>query len=134
MHLRHVGTPAAQTHRLTNIVVAAHRFIQRKGAHKAHHRRGHAVTRVRVDVRAETGEQFRGIAFPDGPLTRSKRLTVASGPFREVLNFSSPHHIEPVPSSPALAFAAFVIAAVFHAQHRLRQTILYRTILGGSSL
>ncbi len=84
------------------------------------------MTRIRVDVvRAETSlEQFRGgIAFPDGPLTRSKHADrfwsfLFQGGFKLLF-----HHIEGLFPAHRRKLAVFVIAAVFHAQHRLRQTI-----------
>ena len=75
VHLRHVRAPQHEGVGVLGIVVAAHRLVDAEGAHEASHSRGHAMTRVWIDVvGTETGleQLYRRVALPDGPLTRAK--------------------------------------------------------------
>ncbi|MNE85782.1 hypothetical protein D3C80_1828190 [compost metagenome] len=71
MHLGHVRAPEHEGVGGFDVVVAAHRLVHAEGAHEAHHRRGHAVAGVGVDVvAAKAGlHQFvGGVTFPHRPL------------------------------------------------------------------
>ena len=71
VHFGHVRAPQHEGVGGLDVVVAAHRLVHAECAHEAHHRRGHAVARVGVDVvGTETGlhQLVGGVAFPHRPL------------------------------------------------------------------
>jgi hypothetical protein len=50
VHLRHVGAPQHEGVCRLDVVIAARGLVDAEGAHHACHGRGHAVTRIRIDI------------------------------------------------------------------------------------
>ena len=71
VHLRHVVAPDDEVVAGLEVLVAAHRLVRLELGHKADHRRGHAQTRVGVEVvgaQPATEPLRRGVAVKDRPL------------------------------------------------------------------
>ena len=126
MHLRHVRAPQHERIGLLEIVIAAHRLVHAEGADECVGSRGHAVSRVGIEiVGAESGahQLGGGVAFPDRGLPghehakrgRSFRLQDALGLLR--------HHVERLVPGHRGEHAILGVMAVEHAQQRLRQTV-----------
>ena len=126
MHLGHVRAPEDEAVGGLDIVVAAHRLVHAEAAHEAHHRRGHAVAGVGVDVvAAQAGlEQLvRRIAFPDRPLAGAEHADrLRSLGLERGLEFLG-HDVEGLLPADRLELALLVELAVLHAQQRAGQAV-----------
>ena len=74
VHLGHVGAPGHHRVGQLDVVVAAGRLVDAEGLHEGHHRRGHAVARVGVEVvgaPAGLDQLRRRVALHDGVLARA---------------------------------------------------------------
>ncbi|MNG65590.1 hypothetical protein D3C79_238580 [compost metagenome] len=126
VHFRHVGAPQHEGVGLLDIVIAAHRLVHAEGAHKAHHRRSHAMAGVRIQViGAQPGfEQFGGgIAFPHRPLAGAEH-THRVGPLllQSLFEFFG-HDVESLFPTDGGELAFFMVLAGSHPQQRLGQAI-----------
>ena len=128
VHLRHVGTPQHEGIGVFQVIVTTHGFIHVEGAHKAHHRRGHAVPGVGIKV---VGAEPRlhqlggGIAFPHRPLSGTEHAH--AGDAVGLLQLLFPllrHDVEGLLPTDRREAAVFIVLAVAHAQQRLCQPVL----------
>ncbi len=126
MHLGHVRAPQHERVGVFEIVVAAHRLVHAEGAHEGGRGRGHAVTRVGIEiVRAEaaTHELGCGIPLEDRPLAGTEHAD-GSGPLllQHALALRG-HHVEGLVPAHRLELAVLGVDPVAFAQERRRQPV-----------
>ncbi len=133
VHLRHVGAPENECVGVFQVVIAAHWFIDAKGAHESAHGGGHAVAGVGVQV---VGAQTRlhelgsGIALPNGPLAGAEDTDSARslGLERGLPLFG--HDIEGFIPGDGFELAVLVVLAVGLAQQGFAEAVLAVEDLG----
>ena len=126
VHLGHIRPPEHEGIGMLDIVVAAHRLVDTKGAHEAGNCRGHTVARIGIEVvGAEASfHQFgSGIALPNGPLARTEHGEAIRALGLQGLLDLEFHDVESLSPGDRHEFTVLVVLAVLHAQQRRLETV-----------
>ena len=126
VHLGHVRAPQHEGVGMLDVVIAAHRLLDTKGAHEAGNRRRHAVTGIGVEIigtEASLHQLCGRVAFPDRPLARAEHgKTIWPLGLQRGLDLLF-HDIEGLLPRDRRELTILIELTILHAQQRRLQAI-----------